>query len=387
MKVTIQKIFGKFGKAFLKKHKVSTEQKKAMDAISKCRTQACGSHYDECDDCGNQIEHFNSCKNRNCPQCQTFKQECWINDRKAEVLGTSYYHVVFTIPKELHLLAMYNKKQIYSLMFRASAKAIKILTQDKKHLGACTGFMSVLHTWGQSLDYHPHIHMIVTGGGLTKEKKWKEGSNKFFVPVKKLSAVFRRIFLEELKEMYASNDAKKKLEFFNDLKMYENPREFQRLIDELFKLSWYTYVKKPFKGPDAVIEYLARYTHRVAISNYRLVKVEGGRVFFKYKDYKNKNNKKVMSLEVEEFIRRFLLHVLPSGFVKIRAYGIMANINKKTKLVVCRKITGVLNNNKYVKLTKKEVLEKILKNKVIVCPECGSTSLTRLGEWNIKNTS
>jgi len=382
--LTIQQIFTEYKEAYEQKYKMSTDQKKAFTHIVECRTEKYGTHIDVCEECGYERILYNSCKDRNCPQCQTFKKEEWINNRKAEVIGTRYFHVVLTLPKELNVIAMQNQKEVYSIMFKASSEAIKELTADKKYIGACPGFISVLHTWGQTLEYHPHIHMIVTGGGLNGINKWKKSGKKFFAPAKKLSIKFRRKFMDYLKEAYATN----KLNFYGSIIGYEDSNEFQKLVDTLYEISWYSYIKKPFDGPGAVIEYLGRYTHRIAISNSRIVKVEDGKVFFKWKDYKDENKIKVMSLEINEFIRRFLLHVLPSGFVKIRYYGIIANRNKKTKLVLCQKLTDTLNNPAYRKLTKLELLMKVTNGKAFICPCCRNNSLKRLGNWNIQeNTS
>lgn len=382
--LNIQQIFTEYGQAYVQKNKMSIAQEKAFRHIIECRTEEYGTHIDLCEECGYERILYNSCKDRNCPQCQTFKKEEWINNRKAEVLGTRYFHVVLTLPKELNIIAMQNQKEIYSIMFKASSEAIKELTDDKKYMGACPGFISVLHTWGQTLEYHPHIHMIITGGGLTEINKWKQSGKNFFVPVMKLSIKFRRKFMDNLKKVYFNN----KLNFYGSIISYKDSNEFQKLVDTVYNISWYSYIKKPFDGPGSVIEYLGRYTHRIAISNNRIVKVEDGKVFFKWKDYKDRNKIKVMSLDVNEFIRRFLLHVLPLGFIKIRYYGIIANRNKKTKLVLCQKLTRVLNNPAYLKLTKLELLMKVTNGKAFICPCCKNNSLKRLGNWNIQeNTS
>lgn len=376
---SIQQIFKLFEDEYKEKYKMSNAQRKAFDHIVSCRTEVCGFHVDICEECGHERIMYNSCKDRNCPMCQTFKKEEWINNRKSEVVGVKYFHVVFTLPKELQLIALHNKKIIYSVMFKASSETFKKLSADKKYIGASPGFVSVLHTWGQSLEFHPHIHMIVTGGGLTKDNKWREGSKKFFMPVKVLSKVFRGKFLYYLKQDYEDN----RLSFFNDSLKYEGKSIFKKLIDKLYSINWYSYAKRPFDGPHAVIEYLGRYTHRISISNNRIVKIEDGKVFFRYKDYKNNSKIKIMSLDAIEFIRRFLMHVLPTGFVKIRYYGILANRNKKTKLVLCQRLTGVLNNPMYKKLTKLELLMKVTNRKAFLCPSCGKNTLKRKGDWNL----
>jgi hypothetical protein len=379
---TVQTIFTKFENDYKQVYNMSKDEDKAFNHIVKCRTESCGFHVDICDKCGHKKILYNSCKDRNCPTCQTFKKEDWINNRKSEVINSKYFHIVFTIPKELRTIVMQNKRILYGIMFKASSETIKKLSADKKFLGACPGFLSVLHTWGQSLEFHPHIHMIVTGGGLTKEHKWRNSRKNFFIPVKVLSKVFRGKFLHYLKQAHL-NDS---LSFFNDNLKFENSNVFKNLLDKLYSTDWYSYAKKPFDGPHAVIEYLGRYTHRISISNNRILKIENDRVFFSYKDYRNTKNK-IMSLSVVEFIRRFLLHVLPSGFVKIRYYGILANKNKNTKLILCKKLTGSFKNPLYAKLSKHELLMKVTKGKAFLCPNCGNDSLKRRGQWALSDST
>jgi len=380
---TIQDIFSQNIKNYIKKHPLSYAEMKAVKNIIECRTEVKGRHIDVCEECEFERGLFNSCKDRNCPQCQTFKKEVWINDRKSEVIGTRYFHVVITLPKELAVIAMQNQEVIYDIMFKASAETVKTLSGDKKFIGALPGFMSVLHTWGQTMDFHPHIHMIVTGGGLTTAGKWRESGKDFFIPVKVISKVFRGKFMDSLKKAYKNN----RLNFYGSIAHLADNSNFQSLVNDLFNISWYSYAKKPFDGPEAVIDYLGRYTHRIAISNNRIVKIEDGKVFFKWKDYKNDSEVKVMSLDVFEFMRRFLLHVLPVGFVKIRYYGIISNRNKKTKLVLCKKLTRALNASTYTKLTKLELLMKVTNGNAFLCPNCGEHTMKRKGDWNLKTDS
>jgi hypothetical protein len=380
MSLTIQQILQDYGQAYAMKHPLSFQQVKVMQHLCDCRTDACGTHHDVCDHCGYEHVLYNSCKDRHCPQCQVFKKETWINQRKAEVIETPYFHVVLTLPKDLHVIAMQNQRLLYGLLFKAAGAAMKALTADKKYLGANPGFLSVLHTWGQTLDYHPHLHLIVTGGGLTETNQWRTSKKHFFIPVKKLSATFRYHFLTALKQAYADQ----LLQFYGSMLPYEEPFAFQSLIDRLYQISWYSYVKQPFDGPHAVIEYLGRYTHRIAISNHRCVKVENGKVYFKWKDYKDGSKQKVMALDIDEFIRRFLLHVLPSGFMKMRYYGIMANRNKKTKLVQSQRLTTTLNHPIYRVLSKVELLMKVTNGKAFQCPKCKQHTLKRLGPWQLQ---
>lgn len=377
--LSIQKIFLENKDAYTAKYNMSYPQEKAFKNIIECRTKIKGRHIDVCEECGFEQFFYNSCKDRNCPLCQTFKKEEWVNNRKAEVIGARYFHIVFTLPKELCVITMQNQEVIYNILYKASAETIKLLSDDKKYLGATPGFMSLIHTWGQSMDFHPHLHIIVTGGGLSKIDKWKESGKNFFIPVKVLSKVFRGKFMYYLKKAYKN----KELNFFGSIALYSDDSNFQNLVNDLFGISWYSYAKKPFNGPEAVIEYLGRYTHRISISNNRLVKITEDKVFFKWKDYKNNNEVKEMSLDILEFMRRFLLHVLPVGFVKIRYYGIIANRNKKTKLVLCKRLTRTLNNPTYTKLSKLELLIKVTNGKAFLCPCCGKDSLKRKGEWNL----
>jgi hypothetical protein len=380
---TVQEIFLENKDKYIKKYPLSYAKGKAFKNIIECRTNAKGIHIDICDECGFERPLYNSCKDRNCPQCQTFRKEEWINNRKAEVIKTRYFHIVFTLPKELGSVAIQNQEEIYNILFKASAETIQLLSDDKKYIGATPGFMSVLHTWGQTMEFHPHLHIIVTGGGLSKIGKWKESGKDFFIPVKVLSKVFRGKFMDYFKKSYKNN----KLNFFGSISKYLDTSNFQNLVDSLYGISWYSYAKKPFDGPEAVIEYLGRYTHRISISNNRIVKTTEDTVVFKWKDYKDNSTVKEMSLDTIEFMRRFLLHVLPIGFVKIRYYGIIANRNKKTKLVLCKKLTNTLNNPTYTKLTKLELLIKITNGKAFLCPCCGENSLKRLGEWTLKTNT
>ena len=382
--ITIQNILENYGDEYQKKYPPNVNQQKVFKNILECRTEDCGIHMSICEDCGFEVFNYNSCRNRHCPQCQTFKKEEWINNRKTELLGTRYFHIVFTIPDDLNVVTMQNQDILYSILFKASAETIAELSKDKKWMGAVPGFVSVLHTWGQNLDFHPHIHMIVTGGGLTKINTWQPSGKDFFIHVNVLSKMFRGKFMYYLKKAYKEN----KLKFYGSIANLRHGEEFQKLVDMCYFKGWYTYAKKPFNGPEAVIEYLGRYTHRVAISNNRIKKLEDGKVTFTWRDYRDENKVKEMTLDATEFIRRFMLHVLPKGFMKIRYYGIMANRNKKTKLVMCQKLTRILNNpNSYKKLSKRELLLKVTGGKAFLCPCCGSHSMVRAGCPSLVDTT
>lgn len=379
--ITIRDIFKEYGDEFKRKSKLNFSQLKAFEHILECRTDACGIHVDVCEDCGHEKVSFNSCKDRHCPQCQTFKKEEWINDRKAELLGSRYFHLVFTIPDDLNVIVMQNRERLYNILFRASSETIMKLTENK--IGVTPGFMSVLHTWGQNLDFHPHIHCIVTGGGITKINKWHYSGKEFFIHVKLLSEVFRGKFMCYLKKEYED----KNLNFQGSIEKYNNSGDFKNLINILYTKSWYTYAKKPFNGPEAVIDYLGRYTHRVAISNNRILKIEDGKVSFKWKDYRDSNKVKEMNLDALEFIRRFMLHILPSGFMKIRYYGIIANRNKKTKLVLGQRLTRKSGEGTYTKLSKLDLLLKVTNGRSFLCPCCGEQSLVRSGSYRLNSNS
>ena len=357
----IQKILNKGLEKYEKEHKIVTYKKKAINAIKDCKTANVGAHKYICDECGYEEIAYNSCRNRHCPNCQITKKLKWIEARKEEVLNIKYYHVVFTIPSEIYNIAYQNQEKMYKILFKASSETLQQLAEDKKYLGAEIGFFSILHTWGQNLMYHPHVHLVVTGGGLTKINKWVEKEEDFFIPVKVMSRVFRGKFLYYMR--------KEKLEFYNKMKDLENPGIYNELIQKMYNKEWIVYCKEPFKNAESVIQYLGRYTHRVAISNERIVEVTETTVKFKWRDYKDKNQMKEMTVSMEEFIRRFLLHILPPHFMKIRYYGILGNRNKKKKLLKCKILTRTkIRKNK--KLPALELLKQTLGKDFNLCPCC-----------------
>jgi hypothetical protein len=327
-------IFRKYGQEYRKKHRLPLHHLKVMDAIEKCRTSYLGGHVDECDSCGHINISYNSCRNRHCPKCQACARERWLGDRMEELLPVGYFHVVFTIPQELNALVLRNRKAMYAILFKAASETLLELGRDLRHLGAEIGFISVLHTWGQNMMEHPHLHCIVPAGGLSfDEERWIHPRKKdFFVPVDVLSSLFRGKFLSYLGKAYEEG----KLKFPGEIGELNLNVNFNRYRNSLYGKKWITYCKPPFGGPEQVLEYIGRYTHRVAISNRRIIKVEHGQVTFKYRDYKDKSKTKEMTVTAEEFIRRFLLHILPDGFVKIRYYGLLSSRNKKSKLNKCR---------------------------------------------------
>ncbi|MCB2298160.1 IS91 family transposase [Clostridium tagluense] len=362
-----QDIFLRYGAEYRENHKLTLVQLKAMSAIEKCRTSQLGGHVDVCDNCGNTEISYNSCRNRHCPKCQSLAKERWIDNQKSNLLNIGYFHVVFTIPDTINLMAYQNQKEIYTLLFKTVAKTLSELASDKKYLGATLGFTSVLHTWSQNLMHHPHIHCIVPGGGLSSTVKWINSKNKFFIPVKVLSRKFRGKFLYYLKQLYHQN----KLEFHGSQAYLANENEFEALLSSTYSKEWVVYCKPPFKNSASVVEYLGRYTHRVAISNKRIINIENGTVTFKWRDYKDESKCKIMTIAADEFIRRFLIHILPSRFMKIRHYGLLGNRNKTTKLKLCKQLTNTPIIIKE-KLSTLMLIQKLTGRDCSKCPICGS---------------
>ena len=313
-------------------------QVKVLSAIERCRTGALGGHRDQCDRCGHQAISYNSCRNRHCPKCQTNARDKWLAARQQELLPVGYYHLVFSVPHTLVPLMWQNKKLLFKLLFEASAETLLEVAADPKHLGAKIGFLSVLHTWGQTLQPHPHVHCVVPGGGLSPDHpQWIRAPNHFFLPVKVLSRVFRGKFVAGLRRAFRRH----KLVFFGACRSLAQEKAFSAFLRALFREDWVVYAKQPFGGPEHVLHYLARYTHRVAISNHRLVEVTDANVTFRWKDYARHNKRRTMTLTHEEFLRRFLQHVLPRGFPRIRYFGFLANRRRGALLPLCRTLLPV----------------------------------------------
>jgi hypothetical protein len=328
------------GKSFIEKNRswFGWQHLRVLRAIARCRTAALGGHVDRCSRCQHQAISYNSCRNRHCAKCQTSARDQWLDARGKELLDVPYVHVVFTIPHELSTLALANKKVIYDLLFRASAATLLEIAADMKHLGADIGFLSVLHTWGQNVLHHPHIHCVIPAGGLSLDhKSWIHSQSGFFLPVKVLSRVFRGKFVAGLKKAFRRGE----LNFSGLLKSLNQGPAFRSFLRSLYRNDWVVYVKPPFGGPKHVLHYLARYTHRVAISNHRLVALEDDKVTFRWKDYAHHNKQKLMTVTSEEFLRRFLLHVLPHGFVRIRFFGFLANRSRHSLLPLCRQLLAM----------------------------------------------
>ena len=343
-KLEVADIFRRYGETYRQKHgaSLSTAQRRVMTAIEVCRTAALGGHLEHCDSCPYERPCYDSCRDRHCPKCQSLAPAEWVEKRKTEVLDCPYFHVVFTLPEDIAALAYQNKDLVYGILFRATAETLSTIAADPKHLGAEIGFFAVLHTWGQNLLHHPHLHCVVPGGGISPDgTRWLPCRPGFFLPVRVLSRLFRRLFLAYLQEAFDAGQ----LHFFSSLEALHSPQDFARYLNPIQKQEWVVYAKPPFAGPQQVVDYVGRYTHRVAISNHRLLEIENGQVKFHWRDYRDNNQQKTMTLSAEEFIRRFLLHVLPRGFHRIRYYGFLGNRYRKEKLQHCRQLLNMTPPN------------------------------------------
>jgi hypothetical protein len=355
------------GTAFLQRnrHWLSWQQVKVLRAIARCRTAALGGHLDQCTRCGHRAISYNSCRNRHCPKCQTAAREHWIAARQRELLPTRYVHMVFTLPQRLAPLVLQNKKVIYDLLFRASAETLLEVARDPKHLGAEIGFFSVLHTWSQKLTAHPHVHCVVPAGGLSLDHtRWIKSRDRFFLSIHVLRRVFRGKFVAGLQCAFQNG----KLRFSGDLTLLAQPKIFASWLRPLFRNDWVVYSKPPFGGPEHVLQYLGRYTHRVAISNHRLVSFAEGKVTFGWRNSAHHNEQKLLTLSLDEFLRRFLLHVLPKGFVRIRNFGFLANRRRTTLLPLGFQLLGALQqpHSEQEASTAKEA------SPLWLCPQCGA---------------
>ncbi len=357
---------------------ISLGQLKVMSAIEACRSAVLGGHVLRCSSCEHQQIAYNSCRNRHCPKCQGSAAHRWLEARQADLLPVEYYHLVFTLPAPISNLAYSNKSVVYTILFKAAAETLQTIAADPKHLGARVGLTLVLHTWGSTMTHHPHVHGIVPGGGLSPDgKRWIHCRPGFFLAVRVLSRLFRRLFLEKLTDAYQAGD----LKFFGEHRSLANTSAFDNWIKPLRKIEWVVYAKRPFAGPEAVLSYLSRYTHRVAIANSRLMEFNDQGVTFKWKDYRAKPGlrNKIMMLKTDEFIRRFLIHVLPGGFHRIRHYGLLANSRRQENLKRARELLidktddEAVSEDGAIEITKSqqnEVSEQV--QATYICPDCGS---------------
>jgi len=361
---------------YREKYKLSGGQYKAVQAIMDCRTSVLGGHVEVCTECGHVEISYNSCRNRHCPKCQWASQQKWMERRMAELLPVTYYHLVFTLPEGLNPVVKSNEVKLYNLLFRTAWQTLDQLARQDKWLGAQPGMIAVLHTWGQTLSFHPHLHCIVPGGGLAEDgETWVSAGEGYLLPVKVLSKVFRGKFLHGLRALYQNGE----LAFYGQAEEFQSEKAFQKLLRGLYRKEWVVYAKRPFGGPEQVIRYLGRYTHRVAISNRRILSVKDGKVTFTYKDYKQEGQKKIMTLDAVEFIRRFLQHILPSGFHKIRYYGILSTRNRKTKLAgLQRSLNYAPVSREVIAIDRpKEEAEAAAEPKA--CPVCNTPALQYYG--------
>ena len=369
-------ILRRHGEAYRQAHPLPRHQLRLMRAIEVCRTAALGGRVEECGQCKHTRVSYNSCRNRHCPKCQSLARAKWLESRKAELLPVQYFHVVFTVPEQIAALALHNKAAVYSILFRAASETLLTIARDPRHLGAEIGFFAILHSWGQNLLHHPHLHCVVPGGGLSADgSRWIASKPGFFLPVRVLSRLFRRLFLKALSQAFD----KGQLKLFGESKPLNGPAAFSRHLAPLAKQEWVVYAKPPFGGAHQVLEYLGRYTHRVAISNQRLLAADDSQVTFQWKDYRQPHHSKRMTLTAGEFIRRFLLHALPPGFQRIRHYGLLANCHRNASLALCRQLlqapaAELLPRPKDYR----DLYQALTAQSPLRCPRCGSGVMVRI---------
>ena len=335
--IEVADVFRRLGPAYREAHagSLSRGQLRVMSAVQLCRTSALGGHVEQCDDCGALRIAYNSCRNRHCGKCQSLARAQWLEDRQADLLDCQYFHVVFTLPESIAAIAYQNQRLVYNLLFQVTSQTLQTIAADPKHLGAQIGFLAILHTWGQNLLYHPHLHCVVPGGGLSPDgSRWVACRRNFFLSVRVLARLFRGLFLEQLQRAFDAGE----LNFFAELASLRSASAFARYLAQTRQTDWVVYAKPPFGGPQQVLDYLGRYTHRVAISNNRLLRITEHTVSFRWKDYRNHRPKSGMQLSGEEFCRRFLLHVLPEGLQRIRHYGLLSNRHAHARLDRCREL-------------------------------------------------
>ena len=371
-------VFREHGPAYREEHgaSMSTQQRQAMRDIERCRTAELGGHVDRCDACDHQVISYNSCRNRHCPKCQALAKARWLQARQAELLPVEYYHVVFTIPdNQLAPIALRNQRVFYNLLFRLVSETLQTIAADPKHLGASIGFLAVLHTWGQTMSDHPHVHCVVPGGGLSPDgQAWVSCRPGFFLPDPVLSAYFRNHFLEALEKAFK----RERFEFHGAIQHLADPEAFRGLIATCKAKKWGVKAKPPFGGPEKALDYLGRYVHRIAISNHRLVDMRDGKVSFSWRDYKHGSVQKTVTLEAEEFIRRFLQHVLPPGFMRVRHFGLFANCHRTEKLCLCRALLGAPEPPPVEYQDWPDLVLTLTGQDPLLCPRCKRGRLLRI---------
>jgi len=348
-----------------------------MRAIEVCRTSVLGGHTEKCGQCDFTRISYNSCRNRHCPKCQNTERAKWLESRQGELLPVEYFHVVFTLPEEIARIAFYNKEVVYGILFRAAAETLVTIARDPKHLGAEIGFFGILHTWGQNLLHHPHMHFVIPGGGIGPDLQWRSCRPGFFLPVRVLSRLFRRLFLKALRDAFE----KAQLQFFGEIEALKEEPAFRKYLLPPEQSEWVVYAKKPFGGPRKALDYLGRYTHRVALSNDRILDVSHAQATFQWRDYraKNKHNSRTMTVSADEFIRRFLIHTLPPGFQRIRYFGFLANRFRKEKLELCRKLlSNPITDLLPARAECGELARALYVQPLRTCPKCTTGVLIRI---------
>jgi len=369
--VELADVFRQHAEIYCRENILTPEQHNVSHAIVNCRTAVLGGHVDECNQCGARQNSYNSCRNRHCPKCESFKAADWISAREAELLPVPYFHVVFTLPHELNTLVLYNKRLLYHLLFQAAWETLKTLGNDPARLNGEMGMLSILHTWGQNLSQHNHVHCIVPGGAYTADRQWNQSKSKFLFPVKVMSTLFRGIYVKNLRQLYEANELQ-----------LPPSIHFDALLNTLMAKSWNIYAKEPFAGPKQVLNYLGRYTHKIAISNSRILACDENTVTFKWRDYSDLNKNKIMTLSAQEFIRRFLQHVLPNGFMRIRSFGFLSNAAKKKKIP---RIQALLNYKPEKPTEKRDIKTRVLEltgKDISLCPVCKNGQLIRVERLN-----
>ncbi len=366
----MQDILYQFYKPYLEKYNANIYQTKAIYHIMNCKTGEFGVNYTYCSECGYTVPHNNSCRDRSCPMCQALSNEMWVDSQREHILDIPYYHVVMTCPCELYPLIYCNQRELYSLLFHSAAETLMELAEDPVHIGGKPGFISILHTWGSDLSYHPHLHIIITGGGLDSNREWHDGRNGYLFPGAAMAKLFKGKFMSGLKDSKNTG----KLVFTGGAKNLSNPYDFQQLLDTCYGKRWVTDIRESFASAETVMHYLGRYTHRIAIGNSRILRMDEETVTFKIKDYKNEGKWKEITISGIEFVRRFLMHIPPKGFIRIRHYGLLSNRNKKTLIPFCRNLIGCKKFlARFKGNDKPTIIKKLYGKDVSVCPCCGGT--------------
>ncbi len=362
--VELADIFNLHGDAYCQAHTLTPEQYKVLNAIRNCRTNVLGGHVEQCDHCSAIHCSYNSCRNRHCPKCQAFKAAQWLEAKQAELLPVPYFHVVFTLPHELNNLVLYNKRLLYNMLFESTWETLNKLGNDPKRLNGEMGMMAILHTWGQTISQHNHLHCIVPGGALQSTGEWKSSGESYLFPIKVMSKLFRGLFISKLR------DQQKKLKLPDKLTEVLKGNDFDTLLDVLMEKEWIVYAKPPFASPEALLNYLGRYTHKMAISNYRILAYDAETVTFRWRDYADNNKEKVMVLQADEFIRRFLSHVVPECFVRIRSFGFLSNACKAKKIAAIQKQLNYQRTNPVEKKDVMTLMRELTGEDVTLCPSC-----------------